>query len=114
MQRILVVATLLCLIGQSPLTSAGEGGDPAAGKAKADQLCTACHKPNGEGVAEQGFPKLAGQWDSYIVRALRDYRSGARKNAIMSGLAAALTDEEIANLAAFYSQQPDGLKTLAH
>ena len=49
------------------------------------------------------YPVLAGQYEDYLLRALTDYKSGARKNAIMAGMAAALTKEEIANLAAYYS-----------
>lgn len=110
----MAAAAALLAAGWAPTQAAGVNGDAAAGKAKADQVCAACHQAAGEGNAELGYPKLAGQWDTYLVRALKDYRSGARQNAIMNGLAAALTDQEIDDLATYYSSMPDGLKTLAH
>ena len=52
------------------------------------------------------YPKLAGQYPDYLAKALRDYKSGARKNPIMAGFAAALTKKDIDNLAAYYASQP--------
>jgi cytochrome c553 len=73
------------------------------------QTCAACHGPDGVGILPE-YPVLAGQHADYIERALGDYRSGKRQNAIMSGFAAQLTDADIKALAAYFSAQP-GLRT---
>ena len=77
--------------------------DPAAGKEKA-KVCAACHGENGVSQAPD-FPKLAGQHNDYLMRALNDYKSGARKNSIMAGQVANLKKEDIADLAAYFSGQ---------
>lgn len=88
-------------------------GDIEAGKEKVMQVCQSCHGLDGIGIDET-YPKLAGQFADYMVVALNDYKSGARKNAIMSGFAATLTEEDIENVAAYYSQLPDNrLKDLS-
>ena len=66
------------------------------------QTCQACHGVDGLG-ADPSYPALAGQHSSYIIRALRDYRDGTRKNAIMGGFARNLTDQDIKDLAGWYS-----------
>lgn len=89
-------------------------GDPVVGKQRVDQLgCAACHGPDGGGANPPvaNVPRLAGQHADYLVHALEQYRSGERKNAIMSGMAANLTDEDRADIAAFYASQ-SGLHTL--
>ena len=78
-------------------------GDAAAGKQKT-AMCQGCHGENGVSQAPD-FPKLAGQHQDYLVRTLNDYKSGARKNAIMAGQVANLKREDIADLAAYYSGQ---------
>jgi len=75
---------------------------------KASQTCVACHGNDGVGILPE-YPNLAGQHEDYIVHALRAYKSGARKNAIMAGMAAALTEKDIAELAEYYSSQRPGL-----
>ena len=57
---------------------------------------------DGVGI-DDTYPKLAGQYADYMVQALKDYRSGARKNAIMAGFSATLTDEDIVNVAEYYA-----------
>ena len=81
------------------------GADVAAGQAKVQQVCQACHGLDGNSQAAD-YPKLAGQYPDYLAKALRDYKSGARKNPIMAGMAGALTANDIDNLAAYYSSQP--------
>ena len=84
-------------------------GDAEAGKAKS-QTCAACH--GADGNAENPiYPIIAGQYRDCLAQALRDYRSGARNNAIMRGFASALSDEDILDLAAYFSQQPSALTT---
>jgi cytochrome c553 len=55
------------------------------------------------------YPNLAGQHEDYLVNSLRSYKSGVRKNAIMAGMAAALTEKDIQELAQYYSSQRPGL-----
>jgi cytochrome c553 len=75
---------------------------------KAAQTCVACHGPDGVGILPE-YPNLAGQHEDYIRHALAAYRSGQRKNAVMGGMATALTDEDIRELARYYSSQRPGL-----
>jgi cytochrome c553 len=83
--------------------------DLEAGKKKAAEVCAACHGPDGNS-ATPDFPRIAGQHKDYLAKALRDYKSGARKDPVMSGFAAPLTPQDIANLSAFYASQK-GLQT---
>ena len=91
-------------------SSAFAGGDPVRGKAKAEQVCTACHATGGDWnkPLQPEYPKLAGQHADYLVTALTEYKQGdksmiGRKNPIMAGQAAALTATEIQDLAAFFA-----------
>ena len=85
------------------------GGDPAAGKEKA-QVCAACHGQDGHSI-DPNYPNLAGQYESYLVKALADYRAQRRANPIMAPLAANLSDQDIEDLAAWYASQ-EGLEDL--
>ena len=85
--------------------SAARAADVAAGQAKAKEVCQACHGIDGNSQTPD-YPKLGGQYPDYLAKALRDYKSGERKNPIMAGFAAALTAKDIDNLAAFYATQP--------
>lgn len=89
---------------------ANAAGDMTAGKEKS-ALCVSCHGADGNSTDPQ-FPRLAGQHANYLERALMDYRSGARKNPIMAGFAGGLTDDDIANLAAYYSSQTGVVTTI--
>ena len=82
----------------------------AAGKEKANAACAACHGADGVTAIDPSYPKLAGQYPDYLARALTEYKAGSRKNPIMMGMAAALTKEDIANLAAYYASLPSPLK----
>jgi cytochrome c553 len=79
------------------------GGNAEAGKQKT-QLCVACHGADGNS-ATGDFPKLAGQNADYLLAALKQYKSGKRKNQIMAGFAGGLSDEDMANLAAYFAAQ---------
>jgi len=89
-------------------SSVAAAADFEAGKKKAQEVCAACHNMNGISTIPD-YPKLAGQYPDYLAKTLRDYKSGARKNAIMAGFAAALTPQDIENLAAYYAAQPAAL-----
>lgn len=83
-------------------------GDMAVGKTKAE-ACAGCHGEDGNSAAGSGFPRLAGQYQSYLVKTLQDYKSGKRKNAIMNGIAAGLDETDIDDITAFYASQKKGL-----
>lgn len=91
-----VVLTITAGIAQA-------AGDVAAGKEKAS-MCLACHGADGNST-NPAWPKLAGQGEAYLVKQLQDFKSGARKDPTMQGMVAALTPEDMANLAAFYAGQ---------
>ena len=103
----LPLSALLLALAWAPLAHAA---DLAAGAAKAKEVCVACHGIDGNSPSPE-FPRLAGQHRDYLEKALRDYKSGARKNAIMAGFAAALTPRDIENVAAHYHGQPAVLAT---
>jgi cytochrome c553 len=83
-------------------------GNAASGKQKS-QTCAACHGPDGNTPPSPDFPRLAGQHYDYLLKALRDYKSGARKNPIMSGQVGNLSLQDMADLAAFYASQKGSL-----
>ena len=85
--------------------------DIEAGRKKAQEVCAACHGPEGNS-ATADFPRLAGQYADYLAKALRDYKAGVRKNAIMGAMAQPLTAQDIENMAAYYAAQPGPLKSL--
>jgi len=86
-------------------TAGVSAADLAAGKAKAAEVCAACHGADGNS-ASPDFPRIGGQYRDYLAKALRDYKSGQRKNAIMAGFAQTLSKQDIENLAAYYAAQP--------
>jgi cytochrome c553 len=78
-------------------------GDPEAGQKKS-QPCVACHGPDGNSASAE-FPKLAGQHYDYLVKALKDYKAGARKSPIMAPMVEKLTVRDIEDLAEYYSSR---------
>lgn len=102
----LILATSLVLLaGGDALAS----GNASRGLEKSP-ICQACHGKNGNLAITPDTPKLGGQHAGYLEHALEQYRSGERQNAQMNGFASALSDQDIADLAAWYSSQ-DGLET---
>ena len=83
--------------------SAGAAGVAAAGKSKS-AICGACHGADGNS-ANPLWPKLAGQHAPYLVKQLKDFKSGARKDPVMAPMAAPLSDQDMENLAAYYASQ---------
>ena len=83
-------------------------GDAAAGQAKS-ALCATCHGADGNSELAVN-PKLAGQTVSYLIKQLIDYKSGARVNPTMSAMVASLSDQDIADIAAWYSSQEPTLQ----
>lgn len=103
----LLITTLATLTG-----SALAKGDIEAGKAKA-VVCQACHGADGNATDPQ-YPRLAGQYADYLAQALHQYKSGARKNPIMAGFVATLSDQDIENLATYFASLPDTKLTDLH
>ncbi len=77
--------------------------DAKKGEALAQQQCAACHGKDFVTPIDATYPKLAGQYQDYLEKVLRDYKTGARKNAIMNGMAKPLTRDDISNVAAYLS-----------
>ena len=98
--------SLSLLVAAAAFTSAaGSAANLGAGQVKAKDVCQACHGMDGNS-ANADHPKLGGQYPDYLAKALRDYKSGARKNPIMLGFAQGLTRQDIENVAAYYASQP--------
>ncbi|XQW85044.1 c-type cytochrome [Thalassotalea piscium] len=78
-------------------------GDIAAGKAKS-VTCAACHGAEGISAIPM-YPNLAGQKEAYLIKQLKDFKSGARKDPVMSAMAMPLTDDDVANVAAYFASK---------
>ncbi|HTQ00620.1 MAG TPA: cytochrome c [Casimicrobiaceae bacterium] len=90
-------------------SSAALAADIEAGKKKVQEVCAACHGIDGGTPTTPDYPKLAGQYPDYLAKALRDYKSGRRKNPIMAGMAQGLTDKDIENVSEYFYVQPSNL-----
>ena len=97
---VIFVATM-CAVGACPAPESFAAGDVAAGRQMA-LMCQTCHGLDGKAKIPEA-PSLAGQSVIYLVKALNDYRSGARKNDMMSLVAPTLKDKDVEDLAAYYS-----------
>lgn len=95
---LMMIASAALVLGMAG--SATAAGDVAAGEAKA-KACAGCHGANGEGKKDN--PKIAGMATADFVKALADYNSGARDNKTMARIAKKLSDDDVANLAAYYA-----------
>jgi len=101
MKKILLSSVLL--IAGTLATSAQAAGDAEKGKASAAS-CAACHGADGNSAAAT-FPKLAGQNEEYIVAQLQAFKEGRRPNSMMAPMALGLSDEDMANIGAYYASQ---------
>ncbi len=99
MNKLLV--SLLLTLGVTGLAQAA--GDAAAGQTKA-AVCGACHGPDGNSPAPT-FPKLAGQGERYLLKQLKDIKGGARQVVPMTGLLDNLSEQDLADIAAYFSSQ---------
>jgi cytochrome c553 len=99
MKRYLLTATVI-IASFGMVAGAQAAGDVEAGKARA-AACAACHGADGKGVAPN--PALAGKPAAEQIKALQDYKSGARDNPIMKGMAASLSDKDMEDVAAYYA-----------
>jgi cytochrome c553 len=101
---------LIAAVAAALATSAHAAGDPVAGKQKNFQ-CIGCHGIAGWKTAfpeVYHVPKLGGQHAAYIVAALKQYRKGERDHPTMRSIAADLSDKDMEDLAAYYSQAAGG------
>ena len=94
--------TLLILAALAVSFNVQASGNAEAGKTKAAQVCAACHGPEGSKPSAPDQPVLAGQHYDYLVKALSDYKSGQRSHPSMRGIAASLSEQDMADLAAYY------------
>jgi cytochrome c553 len=94
-----IILMSVCLV-----SGAQAAGDKVAGEKIVTAVCAACHGVDGNSVITTN-PKLAQQHPEYIAKQLANFKSGERKNAIMSGMAGVLSPEDMANVAAYFGAQ---------
>jgi cytochrome c553 len=94
------------------LSPAGLAADIEAGRARVQAVCAACHGAAGVSVADT-IPNLAGQRAAYLEIQLKALKEGARKNPLMNAIAAQLSNDEIANVAAYFASLPGAASTAA-
>ena len=100
MKKIVIILASLLVTLSNPIIAAG---DAEAGQAKS-ATCMGCHGLGGNSTIPD-FPKLAGQGQAYLVKQLQHFKSGERNNAMMAGVASLLSDQDIEDIAAYYSIQ---------
>ena len=100
---------ILLLAAAAAVSQGALAADITAGAKIADTQCVACHGKDGKTPSDPTYPKLAGQYADYLIKALNDYHTGARKNAIMAAIAKPLTKSDMQNLAAYYASLPGPL-----
>lgn len=83
--------------------------DAKKGEQLAQQQCAACHGKDFTNAIDPTYPTIAGQYSEYLEKVLRDYKSGARSNPIMNGIAKPLTPADIRNVSAYLSTLPSPL-----
>ena len=98
-----VLLSMLLAAGLASSFNAVAGGDAAAGKDKT-AVCAGCHGADGNSAAAN-FPKLAGQGEGYLIKQMNDVKSGARPIVEMTGLLDNLSEQDFADIAAFYASQ---------
>ena len=103
MKRILILTAL------AVASQAAWAADTRKGEQLAQQQCASCHGKDFVTPVDPTYPKLAGQYDDYLAKALRDYQTGRRKNAIMAGLAKPLSRDDVSNISAYLASLPGPL-----
>jgi cytochrome c553 len=106
----LIVLLLGCLAANA--LAAETGGAPGKTVEDIVKPCAACHGADGNATASQ-YPRLAGQYHDYLARAMKEYQTGERQNAIMAGFVKTLSDAEIEAIARYYAAMPGKLDDLA-
>jgi len=105
----ILLLTSLLLSGFTASVQAAGNVDAGAEKAV---TCQACHGVAGAKSVTPDIPILAGQHENYLVHTLKAYRSGSRQQAVMATFAQQLNDQDIADLAAYFSAQDSSLRTV--
>jgi len=108
MKHLVVLLSSLVVASQvwADAPPAAAKGDVTKGKTIVDNVCGACHGPDGNSTAPI-YPNLAGQYPEYLNKQLTEFKAGARKNAIMAPNVAKLSADDMRNVAAYFSaQQP--------
>jgi len=109
MKKLVVGISMLA----AAMTGSAVAADIAAGKTTATTVCVACHGADGNSAIVT-YPSLAGQNAKYLVKQLADFKSQARMDPVMLGMVAALSEEDMKNVSAYYeSQTPKGGKAAA-
>jgi cytochrome c553 len=106
-----IAGVLLAAVGAAHAWAAPLTGDPVKGQA-ASAVCAACHGTDGNSAVPVN-PSLAGQHPEYVFKQLKNFKSGERKNAIMNGIAATLSEEQMHDLAAYFASQKPKLGATA-
>ena len=94
-------ADIAAFFAATPMRAAGQ---PVGAAPSAAATCVACHGTDGVSISDE-YPNLAGQHRDYLEQALKDYKSGKRKNGVMAGIIAGVKDEDIPALAKFFANQ---------
>ena len=115
MNKPLLYVTVLAagLLAQGVAAQSATPGDAAKGREK-NRMCQGCHGIEGWRTAfpeVYSVPRIAGQHEAYLVKALQEYKSGERTHTSMRGIASTLSDQDMADLAAYYAQS--NVKTAA-
>ena len=98
-----IAATVVAFVSVASAVAA-DFGDPAKAQPIANQICAACHGADGNSPLPMN-PSLAGQHPEYLFKQLNEFKSGSRNNAVMMGMVAGLSAEDMRNLAAYYAAQ---------
>ena len=110
MKSVAIVITSLLFAASAVCAAEGEAKAPAAkpdlakGEAISTKVCSACHTNDGS-RGSPAYPILQGQHPEYLIKQLTEFKSGKRNNAIMTAMAATLTDVDMRNVAAFYASK---------
>jgi len=106
--KLVVLVTALALANtawaNAPESAPTAKGDPAKAQKIVNELCGGCHGPDGNST-RPNYPNLAGQFPEYIYKQLTEFKSGARRNSTMAPNVTKLSDDDMRNLAAFFSSQ---------
>lgn len=102
MKKVLLIASVAAALAAGPVAQAE--GDAAAGQAKS-VACAACHGADGNSELNPVWPRLAGQHASYIAKQLAGFKSGERKDTTMAPMAMPLSEQDMADLAAYFASQ---------
>ena len=92
-------------------TAHGESNTVARSGEEVAKQCVSCHAEDGNSIAPN-FPRLAGQHADYMFHSLKSYKNGDRKNAIMAGIVAALSEKEMKNVSEYYANMDGGLSVI--